>query len=81
MVQVGTNKPASLPSIAAVVASSSRTVGSPSRPSSPSGAVRIRSYIASVGRVTVSLRRSTAVAWGLESTDMEEAMVWCAGYR
>ncbi|MNT89311.1 hypothetical protein D3C72_2300200 [compost metagenome] len=39
-------------------ASSSRAVGSPSRPSSPSLAVRMRSYMAGVGWVTVSLRRS-----------------------
>ena len=58
--QLGTNRAAALPSIAAAVSSSARAVGSASSPSSPSGADRIRAYIASVGRVTVSLRRSTA---------------------
>ncbi len=60
MVPLATNRPAALPKRWATVSSSARTVGSPSRPSSPSGAQAMASSICGVGRVTVSLRRSTA---------------------
>src|SRR5512135_1750255 len=58
MVPLGRKSPASLPSRFAASASSARTVGSPSRPSSPSSAWRMRSSIFSVGLVTVSLPKS-----------------------
>ena len=49
---------ASLPSLSAAACSRRRTVGSPSRKSSPSAAPPIASRISSVGSVMVSLRRS-----------------------
>ena len=58
IVPLATNSAASLPVMAAAASSSRRTVGSPSRESSPSSARRIASRISSVGSVTVSLRRS-----------------------
>ena len=61
IVPLTVRSPASLPSISAESPSSSTTVGSPSRESSPSGAVSIARSISSVGMLRVSLRRSITV--------------------
>ena len=62
----GRTAPASLPSSAATCASRRRTVGSPSRTSSPTSASAIARRMAAVGRVTVSERRSmTGVELGM----------------
>ena len=53
-----TNKPASLPSRSAARSSRAITVGSSPKTSSPTSALAIARRIASVGRVTVSERRS-----------------------
>src|SRR5687767_8150719 len=58
-VPVGTKRAASKPSISAICACSALTLGSSPNTSSPSGAASMASRIAAVGRVTVSLRRST----------------------
>src|SRR5271170_5098749 len=58
MVPEGTNRAASLPSSSAVVRSSSATVGSSPKTSSPTSASAMALRIAGVGLVTVSLRRS-----------------------
>jgi hypothetical protein len=59
MVPEVVNSAASLPNNRAVTDSSSLTVGSSPRTSSPTSARAMASRIASVGLVTVSLRRST----------------------
>src|SRR5580658_7249014 len=59
IVPVGTNSAASLPAISAARASSRFTVGSSPYPSSPTSASAMARRISGVGRVTVSLRRST----------------------
>src|SRR5580692_8219700 len=56
---VGTNRAASLPNICAARASRRLTVGSSPYTSSPTSASAMARRIAGVGRVTVSLRRST----------------------
>ena len=55
---VGVNSAASWPNSPATRSSSARTVGSSPYTSSPTSADAIARRIASVGRVTVSLRRS-----------------------
>ena len=55
----GRKTPASLPSIAATRACSALTVGSSPRCSSPTSASAMAWRMAAVGRVTVSLLRST----------------------
>jgi phospholipid N-methyltransferase len=59
MVPLMTKRPASFPSNCAEYSSNSRTVGSPSRPSSPTLARAMASRISSVGSVIVSLRKSS----------------------
>ena len=58
-VPLATNSAASLPSSAAIFSCSALTVGSSPKTSSPTSAAAIAARIAGVGRVTVSLRRST----------------------
>src|SRR5579884_1512157 len=71
IVPVGTNSAASFPRRAAAASSSRWTVGSSPITSSPRGAAAIAAYIAGVGNVTVSLRRSIAIAslqyWALST--------------
>ncbi len=55
----GKNRPASLPARSAATACSRFTVGSSPHTSSPTGAAAIAASMAGLGRVTVSLRRST----------------------
>src|SRR6186997_1082524 len=57
----GTNNAASKPSISATSASSALILGSSPNTSSPTGAAAIAARIAAVGRVTVSLRKSTGI--------------------
>ena len=59
----GTNSDASFPTRSAKAASSRATVGSSPNPSSPTSASAMARRISGVGRVTVSLRRSTR-PWG-----------------
>src|SRR4051794_20776186 len=54
-----TNSAASLPSSPAILSCSALTLGSSPKTSSPTSAAAIAARIAVVGRVTVSLRRST----------------------
>src|SRR5450755_1349559 len=58
-VPLATKSAASLPSIAAMRSCSALTLGSSPKTSSPTSATAIAARIAAVGRVTVSLRRST----------------------
>src|SRR3989339_165393 len=60
-VPVGMNSAASLPVMSAICACSALTLGSSPKTSSPSGAANMASRMASVGWVTVSLRRSTVL--------------------
>ena len=57
----GTNSPASMPNRSAVRRSSSLTVGSSPKTSSPTAAAVMAASMPGVGRVTVSLRRSIGV--------------------
>ena len=59
-----TSTAASLPSISAAIASSRLTVGSSPATSSPTSAVAMAWRISGVGRVFVSLRRSTILNSG-----------------
>ena len=61
MIPLGKSTAASFPSRAATRSSSAFTVGSSPSASSPTSAVAIAARISGVGRVTVSLRRSTAL--------------------
>src|SRR2546429_6097115 len=65
---VGTNSAASFPKISAARFSSWLTVGSSPYTSSPTSASAIARRISGVGRVTVSLRRSTTPA-GIRSEE------------
>ena len=58
MVPEATNRPASLPTRAAAIASRRMTVGSSPKTSSPTSAAAIAARMAGVGWVIVSLRRS-----------------------
>src|SRR5580704_1743777 len=62
---VGTNKAASFPKISAARRSSRLTVGSSPYTSSPTTASAIARRISAVGRVTVSLRKSTIFSSGV----------------
>jgi len=62
IVPLGTNSPASFPSSAAIRSCNKLTDGSSPYWSSPTGASAIARRIAGEGRVTVSERRSIAVA-------------------
>src|SRR5687767_12351606 len=65
IVPEGTNRPASLPSRAAAIASRRCTVGSSPHTSSPTSARAMASRISGVGSVSVSERRSTMSCTGL----------------
>ena len=65
MLPVGTNSAASLPKISAASCSNRLTVGSSLYTSSPTSASAMARRISGVGRVTVSLRRSTTPAGGV----------------
>src|SRR5712692_7717739 len=68
MQPVGTNSAASFPKISAARSSNRLTVGSSPYTSSPTSASAIARRISAVGRVTVSLRRSTTPSMPLTSS-------------
>src|SRR5690606_28026575 len=65
----GKKSACSLPSRSQMRRSRRRTVGSPSRTSSPTTAFTIAVRISGVGRVTVTLRRSATIATANEDMD------------